>query len=76
MVTELATAMVYPEALSDDDLQPLATAGVSIADLVRGSRNCQDKLNNYDRDRVTLYLLLVRQWRTRVYTPSPYSMST
>lgn len=39
---------VYSEALSDDDLKPLTTAGVSIADLVRGSRNCQDKFNTYD----------------------------
>lgn len=38
---------VYSEALSDDDLQPLTTAGVRIADLVRGSRNCHDKFNSY-----------------------------
>lgn len=39
---------VYSEALSDDDVQPLATAGLSIADLVRGSRNCHDKFNSYN----------------------------
>lgn len=39
---------VYSEALSDDDLQSLITAGVSIADPVRGSRNCQEKFNSYD----------------------------
>lgn len=39
---------VYSEALSDDDLQSLITVGVSIADLVRGSRNCQDNFNSYD----------------------------
>lgn len=40
--------IVYSEALSEDDLKTLATAGMSIVDLVRGSRNCQDKFNTYD----------------------------
>lgn len=44
---------VFSEALSDADLQPLTTAGISKADLIRGSSNFQDKLNSYDPVAIT-----------------------